>query len=34
MAELGGWDKLNKLLFDEDTGEVTKINEELGVSGK
>jgi sulfate transport system substrate-binding protein len=34
VEELGGWEKLNKQLFDEDTGEVTKINEELGVSGK
>jgi sulfate transport system substrate-binding protein len=32
VAELGGWTKLNKQLFDEDNGEVTKINEELGVS--
>jgi sulfate transport system substrate-binding protein len=32
IDELGGWDKLNKQLFDEDTGAVTKINEELGVS--
>ncbi|MFT4048238.1 MAG: sulfate ABC transporter substrate-binding protein [Solirubrobacterales bacterium] len=32
VDELGGWDKLNKQLFDEDNGEVTKINEELGVS--
>lgn len=32
VAELGGWEKLNKQLFDEDNGEVTKINEELGVS--
>lgn len=30
--ELGGWEKLNKQLFDEDNGAVTKINEELGVS--
>lgn len=34
VAELGGWSKLNKQLFDEDNGEVTKINEELGVGGK
>jgi sulfate transport system substrate-binding protein len=33
VAELGGWSKLNKQLFDEDSGEVTKINEGLGVSG-
>jgi sulfate transport system substrate-binding protein len=32
VDELGGWEKLNKQLFDEDEGEVTKINEELGVS--
>ncbi|MBJ7355546.1 MAG: sulfate ABC transporter substrate-binding protein [Thermoleophilaceae bacterium] len=32
VGELGGWTKLNKQLFDEDEGEVTKINEELGVS--
>ena len=32
VAELGGWSKLNKQLFDEENGEVTKINEELGVS--
>ena len=33
VAELGGWSKLNKQLFDEDNGEVTKINAELGVDG-
>ncbi|MGH2959989.1 MAG: sulfate ABC transporter substrate-binding protein [Solirubrobacterales bacterium] len=33
VAELGGWSKLNKQLFDEENGEVTKINEELGVDG-
>jgi sulfate transport system substrate-binding protein len=32
VEELGGWEKLNKQLFDEDEGAVTKINEELGVS--
>jgi sulfate transport system substrate-binding protein len=32
VNELGGWSKLNKQLFDEDEGAVTKINEELGVS--
>jgi sulfate transport system substrate-binding protein len=32
VEELGGWAKLNKQLFDEDNGEVTKINQELGVS--
>jgi sulfate/thiosulfate transport system substrate-binding protein len=32
IDELGGWTKLNKQLFDEDNGAVTKINEELGVS--
>jgi sulfate transport system substrate-binding protein len=32
IEELGGWEKLNKQLFDEDNGEVTKINQELGVS--
>ncbi len=32
VAELGGWEKLNKQLFDEEEGAVTKINEELGVS--
>ncbi|MGK2878338.1 MAG: sulfate ABC transporter substrate-binding protein [Solirubrobacterales bacterium] len=33
VNELGGWSKLNKQLFDEENGEVTKINEELGVGG-
>lgn len=32
VDELGGWEKLNKQLFDEDDGAITKINEELGVS--
>jgi sulfate transport system substrate-binding protein len=32
VDELGGWEKLNKQLFDEENGEVTAINEELGVS--
>jgi sulfate/thiosulfate-binding protein len=31
VNELGGWSKLNKQLFDAEDGEVTKINEELGV---
>jgi len=34
IDELGGWTKLNALLFDENTGAVTKINQELGVSGR
>lgn len=34
VAELGGWAKLNKRFFDDEDGVVTKINEELGVSGK
>lgn len=33
VNELGGWSKLNKQLFDAENGEVTKINEELGVDG-
>lgn len=33
VDELGGWSKLNKQLFDKDTGEVTRINEELGADG-
>lgn len=34
IDDLGGWAQLNKRFFDEDTGIVTKINEELGVRGK
>jgi sulfate transport system substrate-binding protein len=34
VDELGGWTKLNALLFDENNGAVTKINQELGVSDK
>jgi sulfate/thiosulfate-binding protein len=32
VDSLGGWSKLNDLLFDEDNGAVTKINQENGVS--
>jgi sulfate transport system substrate-binding protein len=32
VDELGGWSKLNDLLFDEEKGAVTKINQENGVS--
>lgn len=34
VDELGGWAQLNKRFFDDKTGIVTKINEQLGVSGK
>ena len=34
ISELGGWKALNKRFFDEEAGLITKINEELGVSGK
>jgi sulfate transport system substrate-binding protein len=34
VDQLGGWTALNKLLFDEKAGAVTKINQELGVGGK
>ncbi|MGH2906939.1 MAG: sulfate ABC transporter substrate-binding protein [Solirubrobacterales bacterium] len=34
VKELGGWSKLNDLLFDEENGAVTTINESNGVAGK
>lgn len=34
ISELGAWKALNKRFFDEEAGLITKINEELGVSGK
>ncbi|MBS1880121.1 MAG: extracellular solute-binding protein, partial [Actinobacteria bacterium] len=32
IAKFGGWSQVNKEFFDEETGSVAKIEEELGVS--
>ncbi|MBK5219857.1 MAG: extracellular solute-binding protein [Thermoleophilia bacterium] len=32
IADFGGWDKVNEEFFDDETGSVAKIEEELGVS--
>lgn len=34
VEEFGGWSEIAKLLFDEDNGKVTKINESLGVKSE
>lgn len=34
VEEFGGWSEIAKLLFDEDNGKVTKINEALGVKSE